>query len=84
MLYVPTSFDDYKLIEPEVIYVHEGIDVPHTNIYGETTNRQLPNKDNLLLHWQIIRTLVSSSRNDSLLGRALRFLIKDLMRFVKN
>lgn len=77
LLYVPTSFDDYKLIEPEVIYVHEGIDVPHTNIYGETTIRQLPNKDNLLLHWQIIRTLVSSSRNDSLLGRAIRFLVKD-------
>ena len=77
LLYKPTSFEDYKNIDPEIIYVHEGIDVNHTNIYGETTIRQLSNKDNLIEHWQTIRTLVSSSRNDLLLGRALRFLVKD-------
>lgn len=75
LLYKPTSLDDYLKIEPELIHVHDGIEYPHTNIYGEVSIKQLPS--DFLLHWQIIRTLVSSSRNDSLLGRAIRYLVKD-------
>ena len=77
LIYKPTSFDDYINIDPELIYIHDGVDVIHTNIYGETSVRQLSHKDNLIEHWQTIRTLVSSSRNDLLLGRALRFLVRD-------
>ena len=77
MLYKPETLDDFLSIEPELLYVHEEVDVPHTNIYGETYNRKIPHKDNLQEHWQTIRTLVSTSRNDLLLGRALRFIVKD-------
>lgn len=77
MMYRPTSLDDFHNIEPELLYVHESVDMPHTNIFGETSIREIPYKENLIQHWQIIRTLVSSSRNDLLLGRAMRFLVRD-------
>jgi hypothetical protein len=77
MMYRPTSLDDFHNIEPELLYVHESVEIPHTNIFGETSIREIPHKENLIQHWQIIRTLVSSSRNDLLLGRAMRFLVRD-------
>jgi hypothetical protein len=77
LLYRPTSIDDFEKIEPELVYVHEQIELTHTNIFGETEIREIPHKENLLQHWQVLRRLVSSARNDLLLGRALRFLVRD-------
>jgi len=34
LLYRPTSIDDFEKIEPELVYVHEQIELTHTNIFG--------------------------------------------------
>ena len=77
LIYKPKSIDDYLTIEPEVIYVKEQFELPNTNIHGETTKRFIETNSKYQKHWQILRTLVASNRNDLTLGRAIRFLILD-------
>ena len=77
LIYKPKSIDDYLTIEPEVIYVKEQFEIPNTNIHGETTKRLIETNSKYQKHWQILRTLVASNRNDLTIGRAIRFLIID-------
>jgi hypothetical protein len=77
LIYKPKSIDDYLTIEPEVIYVKDQFEIPNTNIHGETSKRLIETNSKYQKHWQILRTLVASNRNDLTLGRAIRFLILD-------
>ena len=77
LIYKPKSIDDYLTIEPEVIYVKEQFEIPNTNIHGETSKRIIETNSKYQKHWQILRTLVASNRNDLTLGRAIRFLVRD-------
>lgn len=77
LLYSAKSYDDVLAIEPEIIYVKESFGVPTTNIYGETSIKQISYDNRLVRHWQILRTFVSSIKNEGSLGRAIRFLVRD-------
>ena len=77
LLYSAKSYDDVLAIEPEIIYVKESFGVPTTNIFGETSIKQISYNNRLVKHWQILRTFVSSIKNEGSLGRAIRFLVRD-------
>ena len=77
LLYSAKSYDDVLAIEPEIIYVKESFGVPTTNIYGETSIKNISYDNRLVRHWQILRTFVSSIKNEGSLGRAIRFLVRD-------
>ena len=77
LLYSAKSYDDVLAIEPEIIYVKESFGVPTTNIYGETSIKNISYDNRFVRHWQILRTFVSSIKNEGSLGRAIRFLVRD-------
>jgi len=77
LLYSAKSYEDIYAIEPEIIFVKESFGVPITNIYGEKSIKQISYDNRLVKHWQILRTFVSSMKNEGTLGRAIRFLVRD-------
>ena len=47
------------------------------DFFGNKKIRTHQLKEPYLQHWQIIRTLVSSARNDGTIGRQLKFIVRD-------
>ena len=76
-IWKPKGRGDFRRIEPELVYMKPEYEVERTNIWGERRNATLKNDEPFQKHWEIIRTLVSSARNDGVIGRALRFLVRD-------
>lgn len=73
----PKGIGDFRRIEPELVYVRPEYEVERINIWGEKKIAFLKNDEPFQKHWEIIRTLVSSARNDGVIGRSLRFLVRD-------
>jgi hypothetical protein len=76
-IWKPKGLSDFRRIEPELVYVRPEYEIQKINIWGEKKVSALKNDEPFQLHWQIIRTLVSSARNDGVIGRSLRFLVRD-------
>lgn len=76
-IWKPQGKSDYRRIEPELIFVRNSYKIKSKTILGEDTFVEFTNKEPHAKHWDIIRTLVSTGRNDGTIGRALRFLVRD-------
>lgn len=76
-IWKPKGKSDFRRIEPELIFVKDFFPIKSKNIWGEETSIEIENKEPHSKHWDIIRTLVSTGRNDGTIGRALRFLVRD-------
>jgi len=76
-IWKPQGKSDYRRIEPELIFVKDSFHIKSKNIWGEDASVELENKEPHGKHWDIIRTLVSTGRNDGTIGRALRFIVRD-------
>ena len=76
-IWKPQGKSDYRRIEPELIFIRDNYKIKSKTILGEDSYVQVENKEPHQKHWEIIRTLVSTGRNDGTIGRALRFLVRD-------
>ena len=76
-IWIPKGKSDFRRIQPELICVDDELQIASKNIWGEITYQTLPNEEPIQKHWEILRTLVSSGRNDGTIGRALRFIVRD-------
>ncbi len=76
-IWKPKGRSDFRRIEPELIYVRDDYQLKSKNIWGEDVSIVIPNKEPHSKHWEIMRTLISSGRNDGTIGRALRFIVRD-------
>jgi Domain of unknown function (DUF4338) len=77
LIWKPRGRGDYRYIEPELVFVKNSVLLDAVDFFGNKTERTLQLKGPYLQHWQIMRTLVSSARNDSTVGRQLRFIVRD-------
>jgi len=68
---------DFRRISPELVEVSDDFFMETKNIWGESFLISTKNKDSHKIHWDILRTLVSSAPNDGTVGRAIRFLVID-------
>ena len=76
-IWKPQGKSDYRRIDPELIFIRDSYKIKSKTILGEDTHVEVVNKEPHLKHWEILRTLVSTGRNDGTIGRALRFLVRD-------
>lgn len=76
-IWKPKGRSDFRRIEPELIYVRDDYQLKSKNIWGEDTSIVIQNKEPHSKHWEIMRTLISTGRNDGTIGRALRFIVRD-------
>jgi hypothetical protein len=77
LIWKMTDKSDFRRIEPELIYVGNEIEVKTKNIWGHESKVELENKEPFMKHWGIMRTLISTGRNDGTIGRQIRFIVKD-------
>jgi hypothetical protein len=73
----PTGVSDFRRIEPILVQVNKPHTVQSFNIWGEESTKLLVDNESLSLHWNIIKTLVSSAPNDGTVGRQIYFLVVD-------
>jgi hypothetical protein len=76
-IWKPKGRSDFRRIQPELIYVRDEYHLKSKNIWGEASSILIQNKEPHARHWEIMRTLISSGRNDGTIGRALRFIVRD-------
>lgn len=77
LIWKMTDRSDFRRIEPELIFVGNEIEVKTKNIWGQESSFELENKEPFMKHWGIMRTLISTGRNDGTIGRQIRFIIRD-------
>lgn len=77
LIWKMTDRSDFRRIEPELIFVGNEIEVKTKNIWGQESSVELENKEPFMKHWGIMRTLISTGRNDGTIGRQIRFIIRD-------
>jgi len=77
LIWKMTDKSDFRRIEPELIYVGNEIEVKTKNIWGQESKVELENKEPFMKHWGIMRTLISTGRNDGTIGRQIRFIVRD-------
>ncbi len=73
----PIGLSDFRRIEPILVRVNKPHTVQSFNIWGEEKTKLINDNEPLSLHWNIIKTLVSSAPNDGTVGRQLYFLVVD-------
>ena len=77
LIWKPRGRSDYRYIQPELVFVKNSVLMESIDIFGNKNTRTHQLKEPYLQHWQIIRTLVSSARNDGTIGRQLKFIVRD-------
>ena len=78
LIWKPKGRADFRLLQPELVYVKSGYQIEVKNIWGEITKREITSNDPLELHWQILRKLISTARDTGGGGmRTLKFLVRD-------
>ena len=77
LIWKPRGRGDFRYIQPELVFVKNTVLLESIDFFGNKTTRSMPLKEPYLQHWQMMRTLVSSARNDSTVGRQLRFIVRD-------
>ncbi len=77
MIWRPKGKSDFRRIEPQLIKVNNEFEVDSYNIWGESQKIRLPTTEPLDIHWDTLRTLVSSAPNDGTVGRRMSFLVID-------
>jgi hypothetical protein len=76
-IWKPEGRSDYRRIDPELVFVRDDHHLKSKNLWGEDVSIKVQNKEPFAKHWDVMRTLISSGRNDGTIGRALRFIVRD-------
>jgi Domain of unknown function (DUF4338) len=76
-IWKPSSIDSYKDISPELILVSDTCEIPKITIWGEEVYETYYRDEKLVRVWNILRTMIASSRNDGVIGRSLKILVVD-------
>ena len=77
LIWKPQGRGDFRRIEPELVLTSDGLDIQHKDFFGNTSYKEYPRDEKLIRHWNILRVLISSSRHDGVIGRQLRYLVRD-------
>lgn len=73
----PTGRSDFRRIEPELILISDAFNIDEIDLFGNTTTQEYECVDPWKEHWNILRIFISSSRHDGVIGRTLRYLVRD-------
>lgn len=76
-IWKPKGRSDFRRIAPELVFVKEDYNLKSKNIWGEDVSIIIRSEEPHAQHWEIMRTLISTGRNDGTIGRALRFIVRD-------
>jgi hypothetical protein len=68
---------DFRRIYPELILCGNDFEVAGKDIFNNDVTFDYGEKDDLTLHWNILRAIVSRARNDGVVGRQFRYLVRD-------
>lgn len=77
MIWRPKGKSDFRRIEPQLIKIDNDIEIRSYNIWDEPETTIYKNNEAHRVHWDVLRTLVSSAPNDGTVGRQMRFLVLD-------
>jgi len=77
LIWKPQGRSDFRRIEPELVLTSDTLEIQHKDFFGKTTYREYPRDEKLIRHWNILRVLISSSRHDGVMGRQLRYIVRD-------
>jgi hypothetical protein len=68
---------DFRRIYPELILCGNDFEVAGKDIFNNDVTFDYGEKDDLTLHWNILRVIVSKARHDGVVGRQFRYLVRD-------
>lgn len=77
LIWKPQGRSDYRRIVPELILTSNTLEIKKINFWGEESYQEYVQDEKLIKHWNILRVLISSSRHDGVIGRQLRYLVRD-------
>ena len=77
LIWKPQGRSDFRRVHPELVLTSNTIEIKKKNFWGEESFEEYVQDDRLIRHWNILRVLISSSRHDGVIGRQLRYLIRD-------
>ena len=77
LLWKPQGRSDFRRIVPELVLTSDSVEIKKINFWGEESYQSYPRDEKLIRHWNILRVLISSSRHDGVIGRQLRYIVRD-------
>lgn len=77
LIWKPQGRGDFRRIEPELVLTSDGLEIQHKDFFGNLSYKEYQRDEKLIRHWNILRVLISSSRHDGVMGRQLRYLVRD-------
>lgn len=77
MIWRPKGKSDFRRIKPQLIKVNNDFQLQTLNIWGENDSVRISSTEPYAIHWDVLRTLVSSAPNDGTVGRRMAFLVID-------
>ena len=77
LIWKPVGRSDFRRIQPELILTSDSVDIKKVNFWGDVTHEFCPRDEKLTRHWKILRVLLSSARHDGVMGRQLRYIVRD-------
>ena len=77
LIWKPKGRSDFRRIEPELVLTSDTLEIKRTNFWNKISYQEYVRDEELIRHWNILRVLISSSRHDGVIGRQLRYLVRD-------
>lgn len=68
---------DFRKIEPELILTTDNFEIEEKNYWGEVNTVEYPNEEQNTKLWDTYRTLIASHAHGGVIGRSLRYLVRD-------
>lgn len=77
LIWKPKGRSDYRRVHPEMVLTSNTVEIKKKNFWGEESYQEYIHDEKLIKHANILRVLISSSRHDGVVGRQLRYLVRD-------
>jgi len=77
LIWKPKGRSDYRRVFPELVLTSNTVEIKKKNFWGEDGYQEYIHDEKLRRHANILRVLISSSRHDGVVGRQLRYLVRD-------
>ena len=71
------SRSDFRKIELELILTTDNFEIEEKNYWGEVNTVEYPNEERNSKLWDTYRTLIASHAHGGVIGRSLRYLVRD-------
>ena len=73
----PSSPEDFMNLKPKLVYTDDSSVVTKTGIDGNVVELNTKRNQDLATNWNLVRTFISTMKNNSNIGRNLNFLVVD-------